>query len=272
MIHTAKHSSDPTMNLYLQNKSPRRERRTLLIATVLVVVLFSVDFFTGGMIRTLARSVAVGVWRTTDSLARGITGSGILATRSLLAHDNERLKNEIASLTEQLSAYKAAEIENEELRGLAHVALSRAGKTAPVISSLSASPYGTFLIGAGARDGVVQGAVVLSSGGFVVGTVVEVQDSQSLVEEIFAPRSALEVLAGSIPVSLSGSGGGNAVGEAPRGSLIATGTPVYAPQLGGEIVGFVGRTEGSVSNPSVKVYVRTPVTIETLRLVYVVLP
>ena len=259
------------MSLYLQNKPASRPRRTLLFVTLLVIALFGIDFFSGGAIRGAVRAATSTLWRATDATMRGITTSGFFTTRSKLARENANLSHAVAGLEDQLALYRAAQAENEELRRLARLAEGTPGITAPVVSSFKASPYGTFLIGAGAAEGVEEGDIVLSQEGFVVGRVLEVSAHQALVEEIFAPRAITEAIAGSLPISLAGSGGGNAVGEAPRGSQIAMGTPVRAPNLGGRLVGFVGHMEGDAAAPSVKVYVRTPVNIETLRLVYVVL-
>ena len=255
--------------IYLSNDN-RRQRRKLLLATLIVIALFGIDILTHGFIRAQVRVVGSAVWRAADGMVRGMTGSGILATRSKLARENEELKHQVAQLEERLAAMRAAEVENEELRAIAHVAALQNGVAAPIISSLKASPYGTFLIGAGASEGVQRGATVLSKEGFVIGEVTEVAVHQALVKELFASRSKLDTRVGTIPITLLGSGGGNAVGEAPRGSQIATGTPVSVPSLGGRLVGLVGKTEGNVSTPSVKVYVRTPVNIETIRFVYVV--
>ena len=257
------------MNSYLPNNRDRRQRRNLIFATLFVIALFAIDFFTGGLIRTPLRTVGTAVWNAIDGSVAAIAHNGIFARSSTLAHENDALQQQISDLKEQLALYQSAESENQDLQQLAHLAAQLPGITAPVVSSFKASPYGTFLIGAGSGEGVAKDAAVLSKEGFVIGRVIEVSPHQSLVQEIFAPRAKVDAIAGSIPLSLSGSGGGNAVGDAPRGSVIATGTPVHAPSLGGKLIGIVENTEGDVSSPSVKVYVRTPVNIETLRLVYV---
>lgn len=255
--------------IYLNNDN-RRQRGKLLLATLIVIVLFGIDVLTNGFLRAHVRIAGSAVWRAANGVVRGITGSGILATRSMLARENGALKQRIAQLEERLAAVRAAEVENQELRAIAHMATLQAGVTAPIISSFKASPYGTFLIGAGASEGLQVGATVLSKEGFALGKVIEVAAHQALVKELFASRSKLDTRVGAIPITLLGSGGGNAVGEAPRGSVIATGTPVSAPELSGRLVGLVGKTEGDVSSPSIKVYVRTPINIEAIRFVYVV--
>ena len=255
--------------IYIDN-SNRRDRRKLFFATLCIIALFAIDFFTGGFLRAHVRVVGSYVWRAADTIVSGITGSGMFATRSMLASENQKLKQRITELEEHIAAIRAAEAENEELRAIAKVAEREPGITAPIISSYKASPYGTFLIGAGEADGVQAGALIISKEDFVLGEVVEVSAHEALVKEFFASRSRVEARVAGVPVTLAGSGGGNAVGEIPRGSQIATGTPVSVPSLGGRLVGLVGKTEGDVSTPSVKVYIRTPVNIETIRFVYVV--
>lgn len=250
------------------NTDNRRKRKRLLFATILVVGILVVDFFSGGMIRKPIRSLASLLWDVVHTTENRVAGSGLLSTRSHLARENQSLKEQISALSQEITMARMLKDENEELRALLHLASVSPGVAAPILS-LKSSLYGTFVVGAGASEGVVEGAIVLSKAGFVVGRVSEVSAHQSLVSDIFAPQASVEVVIAGIPLTLEGSGGGNAAGAAPRGAQIATGTPVVAPSLGQRAVGIVGKTEGDVSSPSVKVYVRTPVNISELSFVYV---
>ena len=256
------------MNWYQQNRQ-KRQRRNLLLATFAVVILFALNYFTGGLVARPLRSIGSTLWRGSNVALTDVAASGVFATKAGLAKQNQTLRQQLAALQERSDAYQALEAENEQLRSLVHLAESAAGITAPVVSSFKTSPYGTFYIGAGALDGVQKDAIVLSAEHFVVGRVTDVSAHQALVTEMFAPQTHIEVLIGSVPVTLTGKGGGNAEGDAPRGSSIATSTAAVAPSLGGRTIGIVGKAEGDTASASVKVYVRSPVNLEQLLFVYV---
>jgi cell shape-determining protein MreC len=247
----------------------RRNRKRMLAASVVVLVLFEFDVLTHGLLRSLVRPVGGAVATGAARLAGGIAGSGMFATKAQLAGENLSLKQQLAAQAAQLAAAKVTEDENKQLRALVHLATISPGVTAPVISSFAVSPYGTFTIGAGLTQGVKNGAIVLSPDGLVLGRVSDVQSGEALVSSVFAPNSKVEVLIGDIPLTIRGEGGENGVGAAPRGSRIATGTPVLAPAFGVRALGVVARVEGDETSASVHVFVRSPVTSATLTYVYV---
>lgn len=250
------------------NTDNRRKRKKLLLATVLVVAVIAIDFLSQGAIRKPARNVATSLWGIVRGIENSVAGSGVLSTRSHLARENQSQREQISALSQEVAMTRMLQDENEELRALLHLASVNPGVAAPVLS-LQSSLYGTFVIGAGEGEGVYKGALVVSKAGFVIGHVSETSAHQSLVSDIFAPQASIEVVIAGTPLTLEGRGGGNAVGTVPRGTQIETGTPVLAPSLGQRAVGFVGKTEGDASSPSIKVYVRTPMNTSELSFVYV---
>lgn len=255
------------MNSYRPND--KRGRRRLLVATVVVAALFLADLLTGGAIRAALNTVGSAMWSATRSLSAGVTQSGIFSTKASLARQNAALQAQIAQLQNKAAAYTAVETENQQLRSLVHLAAVASGTTAPVISSFAASPYGTFLIGAGSSDGVQKGTLVATPDGFLIGRVADVSARSALVVGIFAPGQRIDALVDAIPVILSGRGGGTASGEAPRGATISVGDIVTAPSLGQRPIGVVGSVQGNAASASTKLMVRTPVNLESLQFVYV---
>ncbi|HEY4517224.1 MAG TPA: rod shape-determining protein MreC [Candidatus Paceibacterota bacterium] len=247
----------------------RRQRKQLLIATTLIALVLSVDVFSGGAIRTSLRSLSSAAWGAGSSVLARIGQSGFFSSRASLARENQLLKEEIAMLQLRSAAYSALKQENEHLRAIVHIAQLKQGFTAPVISSLRASPYGTFMIGVGEADGVAKGSLVVGGDGFVIGRIADVSPHRSLVSEVFAPGTSIESSVGGTPVLLTGRGGGNGVGNLPRGTSVSEGDPVLAPTLGQRAIGIVGRVEGGAASASTKIYVRSPVNLESLSFVYV---
>ena len=74
---------------------------------------------------------------------------------------------------------------------------------------------------------------------------------------------------GSAAVTLEGSGGGNARGQAAREAVIKEGDSAFFAGTGGLPVGIVGKVIADPANSFTQVYVRTPQNIASLRFVYV---
>lgn len=245
-------------------------RNRLLWVTAFVVAVYIVDLALGGMLRGYVRIAASVFWQTGTRIERGIVRSGIFASHRELAAENEALRAQVAALEGQSAAAAAALSENTFLRSFAGVAADEPGITVPVTSSFSASPYGTFFIGAGSEEGIAAGSLVLAPDGYCIGRVVEVTARSALVSQLFAPGSELETLAGDVPLTLAGEGGGNATARAPRAAGVTVGAIVIAPSLGGRAVGQVGAVSPDVTDAHLNVSVRTPANIAALSFVRVV--
>ena len=259
------------MNSYRRNNDARRP---LIAVTALVIFLFFADLLSGGALRHAVRSGAASVSRVVTGTSSNIRASGLFATRASLEAQNLVLSQEVATLQQRAAAYTVVESENTQLRALANLPQRPSGITAPVVSSVIASPYGTFLIGAGSGDGVQSGALVLASDNgedaFVIGTVTDVGTHTSTVQETFAPGATVNTIIAGSAVSLSGSGGGNASASVPRGMQVAVGDAVVSPQLGARAVGIVGNIASSSASATQQLSIRVPVNIGGLEFVYVV--
>ncbi len=258
------------MNSYRQNKSSSKR---LLAATALVVFLFLLDVFTGGAIRHGLRGGAVVMGERSRNVGAAIVGSGIFATRASLEAQNRSLREELAQFEERAGGFEAVRAENEELRRFVRLVESSPGTaqgvTAPVVSSVRTSPYGTFLIGAGAAEGIVSGNLVLTGGGFVVGRVTDTGEHTSVVTEIFAPGASIDAIVGGATFSAAGSGGGNARAKLPRALAIQMNEPVVAPELGQRPIGIVGTIASSSASASQEIFIVLPVNLSSLKYVYI---
>jgi|GEM_PF-576639 cell shape-determining protein MreC len=245
-------------------------RTRLLWVTALVIVVYLADLALGGMLRGYARAAAAVVWSAGTRVERGVARSGLFASRQGLAAQNEALRAELADARARSAAAAAALSENELLRTMAGVAADEPGLTVPVVSSFTASPYGTFFVGAGTQSGVAIDALVLAPDGYAIGRVVEVTAHTALVAQLFAPGTSIEALAGTVPLTLSGEGGGNATARVPRGAAIVQGDVVFAPSVGGRPIGVVGAVSPDITDAHTNVSVRTPANIVTLHYVRIV--
>ena len=245
----------------------------LLFSTIVVVLVIGLDMLTGGWMRSIARGAGSVIWTSGASIGTTLAGTGLMSSRRALARENQTLRQEVAQLRAQAASYQVLRQENDSLRALVRLANAAHGITAPITSSVLASPYGTFLIGAGTLHGLKQGDLVLAgeeSGAFVVGQVSDVRAKSALATLVFAPNSTLQATISGASVDVEGQGGGNARAEAPRGLTIAVGDSVFAAQFGGRSVGVVGKVESDPARAFQKVYIGLPVSLAALQYVYVI--
>lgn len=259
-------SSKTMMNSFRRNDTKRR----LWASTALVVFLFLVDVISGGKIRAEVRTVGAVIAGWGNASARSISGSGFFSSRATLAAQNQSLSEELMQYGERAAAYAVFQEENAQLRDIVHLARGTPGITAPVVSSMRSSPYGTFLIGAGEADGVARGNIVLTSGGFVVGKITDTSSHTALVSEVLAPNASIDTIVSGSAIVVEGKGGGNGHGSVPRGVAIAVGQAVTVPSYGGRALGIVGEVASSTSGGAQDVYIRIPINLAALQFVYVV--
>ena len=240
--------------------------------TAIVVVVLLLDIISGGMIRHSIRAGAGALSRGVSSIGNSLGATGLFSSRRALEQRNRTLAEEMAEARERAASFAVLQEENQQLRALLQLTQNSGSKgiTAPIISSVRSSPYGTFLIGAGAAEGIARGNLVVTSGGFVVGAVTDIGAHTATVAEIFAPNSSVEAILGSASISAQGSGGGNARASAPRGLPIAVGDPVSAPSLGARPIGIVGSVVSSSGSAAQEVFIRLPVNLASLQYVYVI--
>ena len=190
------------------------------------------------------------------------------AAKRSLEEDNSKLRAELVTYRGKENAYLLEQDENAHLRELVGFAAHMPGNAAAVISSVNASPYGTFLIDAGSGEGSLRGLIVYTGDGFALGRVSDTMEHSSLVSELFAPDSKLEAIAGDASLVLTGEGGGNARAKVPRESTIKVGDIVRAPSVNAP-VGIVGHISTDPTQAYIDVYVIFPSNLQTLTYVYV---
>ncbi len=247
-----------------------RGRSTLLFITIFILCVFGLDALLGGPFRNFIRSAGATLWTGAASARSSVAGSGFFARNSTLATENENLKMQLTALQERAFAYGALKQENDTLRTMLRFTQSSPGITARVVSSYHASPYGTFLVSAGANDAIAKGDLVLSETGYVVARVADVGETHTLVKSVFQNGSNIDVVVGNAAVTATGQGNGNARVDVPRGINVQVGDTVTAPTLGGHPVGIVGKVEAVSTTAEQKVYIVLPVNVSLIRFVYII--
>lgn len=235
------------------------KRRGLVLATAFVALALIADALSGGAVRAPlhAGAALVGGW------VRG-------AIDTMEGHFSfGRSETQLAALAARAAEANRLQQENDQLRALVNVAANSQGKTAPVVSSLNASPYGTFLIGADSTSDIQQGDLVLTAGGFVIGRVSNVQGGVGIVSEILAPGNSSEAILHGAAITVEGEGGGNGEAEVPRAVPVAPGDVVTVPSLGARAIAVVGAIASTTASAAQTVYLQLPIDRSGLEYVYV---
>ncbi len=254
--------------MYYRRTVHKGGRNRLLALTAVVLLLLFADIVSGGVVRAYVRAGAASAWRWTGGAVVDWVGA-IVSSRASLEAQNRVLASQLSQTTEEAGMVALLQEQNDQLRALVHLAQEVPGITAPVVSSLSASPYGTFLIGVGNGESVSKGDLVLTGGGFVVGRINDTGSGTALVSEILAPGASLEATLDGATVTVQGQGGGNGRTQAPRGLAVAVGDVVVVPLFGQRGIAVVGAVASSSTGASQDVYVRLPIGLSQLQFVYV---
>jgi len=262
----------PRSNLGHTSQKTKRTRKRLLVATFAIALILLADAISGGAMRSVARTVGAGLYSGVSSAFAAIGGRDAFASRGALMRENEVLRLQLTALQTEIASYRALEGENQILRGMLSVAEGHEGVTAPIVSSVRSSPYGTFSIGAGRSSGITLGSLVLASDGgrgFVIGRISDVGERVSLVTEVFAPSVKTNAQLAGAAIEVNGSGSGNASARVPRDLEVAVGDVVTVPEFGGRPVGMVGGVTEDVARAYQEVFIAIPVSLSSLSYVYV---
>jgi cell shape-determining protein MreC len=251
-------------------KSRSAGRRGLFLVTLIAILIILTNIATGGKVSALTRDLVSPVSGFGARIGSAITQNGFFSTRHSLESEISVLQNELQQQQLQAAAFEALQQQNASLSQLEHLAATTKGLAAPVTSSVVSSPYGTFTIGAGSADGVSQSSLVLTADGFVVGTVVQVQAHQSLVDELLGPGIQTPVTIDGASVLATGQGG-TAIAEVPHGITVSQNDPVVAPEYGGRPIGIVQHVDSNPANAQSAAYIALPVSLSSLQYVYVTL-
>ncbi len=256
--------------MYYRSPVRRSKSKPLLVLTGIIILIVLLDTLSGGKIRFELRRTISLISPTMQTAASHVWGSSFFSSRAALEAENRTLTGQLEHLSERAAAAQLLQQENDELRQLVHLAQNTTGITAPIVSSISASPYGTFLIGIGENEHVSKNDLVLTEGGFVIGQVSEIGKETALISEILAPGASLDATLNGATVHVEGEGGGNGRLEAPRGLSIAVGDVVVVPEFKQRGIGVVGAIASSSASASQHVFLRIPTSLSRLQFVYVI--
>ncbi|MBX4192405.1 hypothetical protein KW798_02870 [Candidatus Parcubacteria bacterium] len=185
--------------------------------------------------------IVVGIWRTQAAGIFYLVAEPMLKIRSVFQQGEvTQLRAQVATLEAKVADRDVLYAENIDLK-------RRLGRDTHINTILAAVlmrppgvPYDTYIIDAGLRQGVAVGDLVSAGGTTLIGSVTESYDSTSKVTLFSAPGASYQgIIAGKIPISVEGQGGGSLKGEVPVGTHVVIGDPILFPGIAGGLTAQV---------------------------------
>lgn len=251
---------------YLQRNRKSSHKKSLFIIAGLLLLGWLLFSLMGG----LAVSAVSPVWRSENAVSRmlGNALSGV-KLHSMLVAENESLKARVASLELALSDAELALAQTTSLSELLGRE-RRAGETvASVLTRPPQSPYDLFVIDAGARDGLLPGAVVSLPEGPLLGTVSDVFATSAKVRLFSSAgeKTSAVLERFGVPVELEGLGGGSFRIIVPRETAAEVGDRVLSADAAGNLLAVVEGMETGPTDSFKEILARSPANIFSVRLV-----
>jgi rod shape-determining protein MreC len=199
-----------------------------------VISIFLSDRGATDPVQNLTLTVSAPLQISLRDLAAPINDAFLgLTDRGDLKRENERLREEIETLQNQLAAQEDAAQRVRELEDALEVKQSRPEDILLAADVIAEEPSGikrSIAINRGLADGLDEGMVVLSRAGSVIGTVSRVYDDFAWIRLVTDPDSAINAQVNIAPVS-AGTGGAEVLTpETPAPQASATPAPPAEPQ------------------------------------------
>ncbi|MEO8637784.1 MAG: rod shape-determining protein MreC [Candidatus Taylorbacteria bacterium] len=262
------------MNYPLKNKvGNRRKKASLLgipILFLILIFLLSAYLPNGG--GTILLAIGRPFFVAKNSIVEG--GGNFLEyfrSKGALIEENKNLKAEADDLAYGLIRLNILEKENQELKAEFGRAKPEKSVLAYVLTSPGFSPYDTFLLDAGSKDGVAFGDTVSIAGGLGVGHIKEVFSRTSLALLYSSPGEEVTVRIPpqQIMAKAYGRGGGNFEIKLPKDIDVQKGALISMPGVDNAILGVVEAIETDATQSLQLVLVRNLFNINQIDKVYI---
>ncbi len=260
------------MNYHPRSKFDRARRALKWV--LLLVALYLVGSLVFYVLRPVIMPAVSSFWQAENFFSDSLRAfSTNLRFKKNLLEENQALKERLASYEVMALNYKGFAEREAELASLVGRAEETGGIPATVLVRPPRTPYDTFIIDAGSKNGVAKGMRVALPEGPVLGSVVEVFSRQSKVTLFSSPEMEMEAVLerGGVSATLQGKGGGNFQMYLPRETEVEPGDIVYTSET---LPRFLAQVEEAGSNPTdalIEVLLTGPSNIFEIRSV-VVLP
>ncbi len=256
------------------NKRKRnRKAKTFFILFSLVGVTLLLNFFAPNFFSPIVHAVGVPAGESRGFLTThfGNIISLFQSKRNLVLQNRELREKQqlfIALETEKARLHQ----ENESLKTLlGNKAVTPEEIVAYIVSKPGFSPYDTFIIDVGEKDGVKAGDLVLADRSIVIGEVESVLPGSSKVISYSSSGHKTEIFIGekSIQTIAEGKGGGNFEVKLPRNAEVKEGDFVMLAKYPDRLFGTITSIKVSDSDTFERILFRGAIDINQLKFVTV---
>ena len=256
------------MTFHIKNRQKRFSYLVAIIALLIVLLAWIRPSFLGGFTHQIGRPIWASA-RGVRALTRTITIG--FSAKEKLAAENLRLKRELQGVETIIIRSESLERENEALRALTGKKPANTFLFARTLTKVGFSPYDTFVLNVGERDGLMKKGGLYTLEGLLVGYVDQVYDHTSVARLYSSPGEEFRVLVGTeeLPGTAIGRGGGNFELKLPRDLKVKKGDHIMAEDDKHGVAGVVEDIELDVTNSLQTILFRQPVNIYTITEVLV---
>jgi len=255
------------------NYLPRnRNRYSILKPALFLVGVFVLGFIVFSLLDGVIIRAVSPIWRGENAAAERISRIGnFFRFRNSLIKENTALKTKIASLELEIASRFAGPKEDDIIFSMLGREQETGGVVSTVLVSPPKTPYDSFIIDAGSKEGVNAGYKALMPEGPLLGTVSEVFESSAKVRLLSAPgeETAAILERHNVPVMLEGAGGGNFRIVVSRETEVEPGDRILSADIFSHLVAVVGDVSMEPTDSFKDVRAKSPANI--FRIHYLVL-
>ncbi|MEK7135077.1 MAG: rod shape-determining protein MreC [Patescibacteria group bacterium] len=242
-------------------------KRALSLVTIFVVGALAFALFDNLIITAVSP-----LWRAENSFSRSLSTMGtFFKTRGTLIHENAALKERLASLELELSAFSLSRSENERLLELLGRQSEVGGVAATVLTHPPQSPYDLLVVDAGEKEALLVGAKAFLPEGPEVGVITQVSPNFSRVKLLSTSGEKTQAVLErhQVAVTLEGVGGGNFKIVLPREAQVEVGDRVLSADLQSSLLAVVEEVSLEATDSFKEVLARSPANIFTIRFLII---
>lgn len=253
---------------YLSQNRKRKRNPLRKIITVFVVCVIVGFLFRGVIVSTM-----VGTGSAISSIVSFLIPGG-LRSNSEIIKENETLREKVMLLTALNADRNALESENVNLKfelGRKPKAGDGVGEILGIVKSRpSNSPFDTFVVDVGSRDGVTADAYVYY-GSLVIGKVIDVNTSTSKVQLFSSPGNIFQgvLVSENINIDARGLGGGSFEALVPSGVAVEVGDTLVLPSITTKVFGVVAAIENKEEEGFKRILFSLPVNLNQINQVLI---
>lgn len=260
------------MSFHLKNKPKSRVNGLALISVLFFLVLFLISIFAPVKTTGVMHSIFKPLWYVKEkSVNFGGFFSSFFSFKSSLIRENNAQKEELNNLRMMKIDYENLLKESEELKDQFGESASNRKIISHILSKPPQSPFDTFVIDVGEKEGVTLGDKVYISDTIIIGKIAEVTQKTSIVKLFSSEGEEIEVTSSRTGANflINGSGGANFSVEVPKETDIVWGDTFMYPGENTSNIATVYFVDTNSQSSFKTVNLRYPVNIFQAKRVFV---